>query len=62
MARVLPLDSRSLREKVSIRNLETIIEVLADSGRTHKDADTLTEIVRQRLAARVIPTSPRCSR
>jgi flagellar biosynthesis protein FlhA len=39
-----------LREKVSIRNLETIIEVLADSGRTHKDAETLTEIVRQRLA------------
>ena len=39
-----------LKEKVSIRNLEAIIEVLADSGRTHKDTDTLTEIVRQRLA------------
>ncbi len=39
-----------LREKVSIRNLEAIIEVLADAGRTQKDADSLTEIVRQRLA------------
>ena len=39
-----------LREKVSIRHLEAIVEVLADAGRTHKDAETLTEIVRQRLA------------
>jgi flagellar biosynthesis protein FlhA len=39
-----------LREKVSIRNLEAIIEVLADAGRREKDADALTEIVRQRLA------------
>jgi flagellar biosynthesis protein FlhA len=39
-----------LREKVSIRNLESIIEVLADSGRTVKDTDVLTEVVRQRLS------------
>lgn len=39
-----------LREKVSIRHLEAIVEVLADAGRTHKDSETLTEIVRQRLA------------
>jgi flagellar biosynthesis protein FlhA len=39
-----------LREKVSIRNLESIIEVLADSGRTVKDTDALTEVVRQRLS------------
>lgn len=38
-----------LREKVSIRFLEAILEVLADAGRGSKDADRLTEIVRQRL-------------
>lgn len=38
-----------LREKVSIRHLEAILEVLADAGRSTKDADHLTEIVRQRL-------------
>ncbi|MCX7274085.1 MAG: flagellar biosynthesis protein FlhA, partial [Burkholderiales bacterium] len=39
-----------LRERVSIRNLEAIIEVLADSGRNQKDTDALTEVVRQRLS------------
>ena len=38
-----------LREKVSIRNLEAILEVLADSGRQTKDAEQLTETVRQRV-------------
>ena len=38
-----------LREKVSIRNLGTILEVLADAGRSVKNADALTEFVRQRL-------------
>jgi flagellar biosynthesis protein FlhA len=38
-----------LREKVSIRNLESIMEVLVDSGRHTKDADALTETVRQKL-------------
>lgn len=38
-----------LREKVSIRNIEAILEVLADSGRQTKQADLLTEIVRNRL-------------
>lgn len=38
-----------LREKVSIRFLEAILEVLADAGRATKDADRLTEAVRQRL-------------
>jgi flagellar biosynthesis protein FlhA len=38
-----------LREKVSIRNVEAILEVLADAGRSIKDADALTELVRQRL-------------
>ncbi|HWH82076.1 MAG TPA: flagellar biosynthesis protein FlhA [Burkholderiaceae bacterium] len=39
-----------LREKVSIRNLEMILEVLVDSGRSVKDAHQLTELVRQGLA------------
>ncbi|HEY2978674.1 MAG TPA: flagellar biosynthesis protein FlhA, partial [Burkholderiaceae bacterium] len=39
-----------LRESVSIRNLEMILEVLVDSGRSVKDAQQLTELVRQRLA------------
>jgi flagellar biosynthesis protein FlhA len=38
-----------LREKVSIRNLEAILETLADAGRRSKDAGELTEIVRHRL-------------
>lgn len=38
-----------LREKVSIRNLEAILESLADAGRQSKDAGYLTEIVRRRL-------------
>jgi flagellar biosynthesis protein FlhA len=38
-----------LREKVSIRNLDAILEVLADAGRANKSADALTELVRQRL-------------
>jgi flagellar biosynthesis protein FlhA len=39
-----------LREKVSIRNLEQILEVLVDQGKQVKAADILTEVVRQRLA------------
>ena len=38
-----------LREKVSIRNLEAILEVLADAGRQTKESEQLTELVRQRL-------------
>jgi len=38
-----------LREKVSIRNLEAILEVLAEAGRTTKNAEQLTELARQRL-------------
>ncbi|HEX8956839.1 MAG TPA: flagellar biosynthesis protein FlhA, partial [Burkholderiaceae bacterium] len=40
-----------LREKVSIRNLEAIMETLADRIRVSKDPTALTEMVRQRLAA-----------
>jgi flagellar biosynthesis protein FlhA len=38
-----------LREKVSIRHIEAILETLADAGRQSKDANYLTEVVRQRL-------------
>jgi len=38
-----------LREKVSIRNLENILEALLDYGSEIKDPDHLTEFVRQRL-------------
>jgi flagellar biosynthesis protein FlhA len=42
-----------LREKVSIRNLGLILEVLVDCGRALKDPLQLTELVRQRLAAAI---------
>lgn len=38
-----------LREKVSIRHIEAILETLADAGRNSKDVAYLTELVRQRL-------------
>jgi len=38
-----------LREKVSIRHIDAILETLADAGRTTREAGHLTEIVRQRL-------------
>jgi flagellar biosynthesis protein FlhA len=45
-----------LRERVSIRNLETILETLAvHAGRT-KDIDILTELVRQNLARQITET------
>lgn len=42
-----------LREKVSIRNLEAILEVLVDHGAKIKDTDQLTEFVRQRLGVTI---------
>jgi flagellar biosynthesis protein FlhA len=38
-----------LKEKVSIRNLEAILETLVDVARTSKDLNYLTEMVRQKL-------------
>jgi flagellar biosynthesis protein FlhA len=38
-----------LREKVSIRHVEAILETLADAGRATKDAGQLTEAARRRL-------------
>lgn len=42
-----------LREKVSIRHLEAILETLADAGRQSKDIAFLVERVRQRLGAAI---------
>jgi flagellar biosynthesis protein FlhA len=40
-----------LREQVSIRNLEAILEVLVDAGKALKQTDELVERVRERLGA-----------
>jgi len=42
-----------LRERVSIRNLETILETLADFGPRTRDTDVLTEYVRHALARQI---------
>jgi flagellar biosynthesis protein FlhA len=42
-----------LREKVSIRHIDAILETLADAGRSIKDAGMLTEHVRQRLRSAI---------
>ena len=42
-----------LREGVSIRDLRSILEALADHGGAVKNPDELTELVRQRLARRI---------
>jgi flagellar biosynthesis protein FlhA len=42
-----------LREKVSIRHIDAILETLADAGRGTKDAGVLTEQVRQRLRSAI---------
>ncbi|RIV29370.1 flagellar biosynthesis protein FlhA [Alicyclobacillaceae bacterium I2511] len=42
-----------LREKVSIRDLVTILETLADLGKQTKDPELLTEAVRQALARQI---------
>jgi flagellar biosynthesis protein FlhA len=45
-----------LREKVPIRNLEAILEVLSDHGAKVKDADALTELARERLGGAICQT------
>ena len=49
MSEVQKVLQNLLREKVSIRNLALILEILADLGRHLKDTALLTEHVRQRL-------------
>ena len=43
-----------LRERVSIRDMPSIMEVLADHAPITKDVDLLTEFVRQRLARTIL--------
>jgi flagellar biosynthesis protein FlhA len=43
-----------LKEGVSIRDLLTVVEALADYGTVTKDPDVLTEYVRQRLARAIV--------
>ncbi|TWJ87610.1 Flagellar biosynthesis protein FlhA [Bacillus licheniformis] len=45
--------AKLLEEKVSIRNLVTIFETLADYGKLTTDSDMLTEYVRQALAKQI---------
>ncbi|OBZ16894.1 MULTISPECIES: flagellar biosynthesis protein FlhA [Bacillales] len=45
--------AKLLREKVSIRDLVTIFEALADHGNYTKDPDILTEYVRQSLSRQI---------
>jgi len=42
-----------LREKVSIRHMEAILETLADAGRQSKETGYLTEVVRHRLGSAI---------
>ncbi len=42
-----------LREQVSIRNLEAVMEVLVDAGKTSKMAEEIAERVRERLGAAI---------
>lgn len=46
---VLKVSQNLLREGVSVRDLRTVLEVLAEYGMTIKDPDALTEYVRQSL-------------
>lgn len=45
-----------LKEKVSIRNLEVILETLVDVARNSKDLSYLTELVRQKLGPAICQT------
>ena len=49
LGQVLKTVQNLLRERVSIRDLRTILETLAEHGVTIKDTDALTEAVRQAL-------------
>jgi flagellar biosynthesis protein FlhA len=53
MGAVMQVLRNLLRESVSIRDLRTILETLADHGGATKSTDDLTEMVRQRLARRL---------
>lgn len=45
--------AKLLKEKISVRDLVTILETLADNGGYTKDSDVLTEYVRQALSRQI---------
>ncbi len=49
MGQVLKVLQNLLKENVSVRDLRTVLETLAEYGPSIKDPDTLTELVRQSL-------------
>jgi flagellar biosynthesis protein FlhA len=53
MGEVQKVLQRLMREKVSIRNLEIILEVLVEDGKQSKDPELLTEMVRQKLGGTI---------
>lgn len=53
MGEVQKVLQRLMREKVSIRNLEVILEVLVEDGKQSKDPELLTEMVRQKLGGAI---------
>ncbi len=53
MGAVMQVLRNLLREGVSVRDMRTILEALADHAPATKNADDLTEMVRQRLARRL---------
>jgi flagellar biosynthesis protein FlhA len=53
MGQVMQVLRNLLRESVSVRDLRTILETLADHAGATKNTDDLTEMVRQRLARRL---------
>lgn len=53
MGEIQKVLQRLLREKVSIRNLEMILEVLVEEGKQGKDPELLTEIVRRKLGGAI---------
>jgi flagellar biosynthesis protein FlhA len=50
---VLRVFRNLLREGISIRDAQTVLEALADHAQRLKDPDVLTEFVRQRLARHI---------
>ena len=53
---VLKVMQNLLREGVSVRDLRTILETLAECGGSMKDTDQLTEVVRQSLYRSITET------
>lgn len=50
--------AKLLKEKISIRDMVTIFETLADYGTYTKDPDVLTEYVRQALSRQIRSNLP----